>query len=188
MAIPETINFRASRAERRRLDSIAKRLDLSLSDLLRQALGLWVALDDDGLIDLLLELRKRGVFVHSGLFAEAAGNYLRHLAASVAHQQLVRSQAEAIGKALAGGALTDAEKLHVEAVRASNARAIAFPAAVEALQRAGCLPADLSSQIDHEGVLRLWAMKQAGKLSQEQFDRELAEMQKFPFGELEEGD
>lgn len=183
------LHCRVTDEDRDRFAELAAKLDMSFSDMLRLAIRFWRSLDEAGAVDVLAGLRREGFDAFSNdIIAQIAGDYLGRLGAHLAFERRVKWESESIAKALAGGALTDAEKLYVEAVRASNARAIAFPAAVEALQRAGSLPADLSSQIDAEGLLRLWAMKQAGRLSQKQFDRELAEMQKFPFGVAEPDD
>ena len=183
------LHCRVTDEDRDRFAELAAKLDMSFSDMLRLAIRFWRSLDEAGAVDVLAGLRREGFDAFSNdILAQIAGDYLSRLGAHLAFERRVRWESESIAKALAGGALTDAEKLYVEAVRASNARAIAFPAAVSALVAAGSLPEGLPSTIDHEGVLRLWAQLKAGKLTQAAFDAELVEMQKFPFGQMEPDD
>jgi hypothetical protein len=97
-------------------------------------------------------------------------------------------EAEARVKAARGEALTAQEQTYVDLARARQSGEIAMVEALEALKRAGSLPADLPVQIDAEAVLRAWALMKRGKISQQRFDEEIDHLRRFPCGELEEGD
>lgn len=184
-----TIHFRISEQDRRHFDKIARKLDMSASDMARLALSFWYALDEAGGVDVFAALRKKNLEPFSSeVLAQIASDYLARLGARLAFELRTTWESTAINKAFSGEPLSEAETAFVSRFANNNSSAIALSQAVEALKAAGSLPVDLPDQIDHEAVLRAWSQLQAGKITQAAFDEQIAYMTRFPCGEFEPDD